>query len=72
MSKTTTTQQLMEMTRVDLGPTHEQPSTARLIVASIVAIVGSLAADALLSPWERSCSPPLSATCTSPSTTTPS
>jgi hypothetical protein len=38
----------MEFTHVDLNPKHAQPSTARLILASIVAILGSLAADALL------------------------
>ena len=34
--------------RVDFAPGHRQPSAARLVVASILSIVGSLAADALL------------------------
>src|SRR5579872_982005 len=34
--------------RLDLAPRHRQPAAARLVVATVVAIAGSLAADALL------------------------
>lgn len=33
---------------MDFAPTHRQPSTARVIAASILAIAASLAADAIL------------------------
>lgn len=34
--------------RVDLAPTHRQPSTLMVLVAALVSIAGSLAADAAL------------------------
>ena len=34
--------------RLDLAPAHRQPHTLRFVLASLCAIVGSLAADALL------------------------
>jgi hypothetical protein len=38
----------LSLVRVDFAPAHEQPSAARVIVASVLSIAGSLAADALL------------------------
>jgi hypothetical protein len=37
-----------ELLRIDLKPTHGQPSALRVLLASIVALVGSLVADAIL------------------------
>jgi hypothetical protein len=34
--------------KVDFAPTHRQPSTARLVLAAVVSLVGSLALDAAL------------------------
>ena len=34
--------------RVDWAPSHRQPAPARLVVATVIAIIGSLAADAIL------------------------
>jgi hypothetical protein len=34
--------------KVDFAPTHRQPSTARLVLATLVSLVGSLALDAAL------------------------
>jgi hypothetical protein len=34
--------------KVDFAPTHRQPSTARLVLATVVSLVGSLALDAAL------------------------
>ena len=36
------------LARLDFSPRHRQPPTARVVVAAVVALVGSLAADALL------------------------
>jgi hypothetical protein len=38
----------LELVKVDFAPTHRQPSPARLLLATVVALVGSLAADAAL------------------------
>jgi hypothetical protein len=38
----------LERWRIDFAPRHRQPSAGRLAVATIVAIVGSLLADAIL------------------------
>jgi hypothetical protein len=38
----------LDMMRVDFTPVHRQPSPARLVLASLVSVLGSLAADALL------------------------
>ena len=40
--------QLASLVRVDFAPQHRQPSAARVVLATIAAIAGSLAADALL------------------------
>src|ERR1700742_468164 len=39
---------LMALARVDFRPRHAQPRTSWLIVATVVSVAGSLAADALL------------------------
>jgi len=39
---------LMSMARLDLGPSHGQPSAGRVLLATLASIAGSLAADALL------------------------
>lgn len=40
---------VLALCRVDLNPTgHRQPSPARLVVATVLSVAGSLAADALL------------------------
>jgi len=38
----------MSMARLDLGPSHGQPSAGRVLLATLASIAGSLAADALL------------------------
>ena len=38
----------LRLFRVDFAPRHRQPSPASIIVATVVSVVGSLAADALL------------------------
>jgi hypothetical protein len=38
----------MDLVKVDFSPKHRQPSTLRLILATIVSVVGSVLADALL------------------------
>ena len=39
---------LRTLVRLDFAPKHRQPSTGRVVVAAVVALVGSLAVDALL------------------------
>ena len=39
---------LLGLARVDFAPSHRQPSAARVLVALVVSIAGSLAADAIL------------------------
>ena len=48
MTSTAGTSQLLERLRVDLDPPHRQPSGLRLLLATVVSVVGSLVADALL------------------------
>jgi hypothetical protein len=38
----------LDMMKVDFTPTHRQPSSVRLVLASLVSVLGSLAVDALL------------------------
>jgi hypothetical protein len=40
--------QLAAIARIDFRPRHAQPRTARVVLATVAAIAGSLAADALL------------------------
>ena len=40
--------QLASLARLDLAPRHRQPPAARVVLATILSIAGSLAADALL------------------------
>jgi hypothetical protein len=38
----------LELVKVDFAPAHRQPSWLRLLLATVVSVVGSLAADAVL------------------------
>ena len=38
----------LRLARVDFAPTHRQPTAMRVILASVLSVIGSLAADALL------------------------
>lgn len=40
--------QVMAWTRIDLAPTHRQPRAMAVVLATVVALAGSLAADAAL------------------------
>jgi Family of unknown function (DUF6069) len=40
--------QLASLVRIDFRPRHDQPRMSRLVLATIAAVIGSLAADALL------------------------
>src|SRR5271163_432586 len=40
--------QLASLARIDFRPGHGQPTVSRLVLATIAAVAGSLAADALL------------------------
>src|SRR5450432_1342915 len=40
--------QLASLTRIDFRPQHVQPRSSRLLLATVAAVAGSLAADALL------------------------
>ncbi len=48
MSPSTLTERLMALARIDLTPSHRQPSIVRLIAATIVSLAGSLLADAAI------------------------
>lgn len=39
---------ILDLCRVDLDPPHRQPSAGRVLVAAVSAVLGSLAADAVL------------------------
>lgn len=41
-------QKALDLIHLDFAPRHEQPSGVRVVLATVVAIVGSLLADALL------------------------
>ena len=41
-------QKALDLVRLDFAPYHQQPSNGRVVLATAVAIVGSLLADALL------------------------
>ena len=38
----------LDLVKVDFAPTHRQPSSARVVLATVVSLVGSLAVDAAL------------------------
>ncbi len=38
----------LDLVKVDFAPTHRQPSASRVVLATVVALVGSLAADAAI------------------------
>jgi hypothetical protein len=40
--------QLAAIARIDFRPRHDQPKPARVVLATVTAVAGSLAADALL------------------------
>ncbi len=50
MSRTESTfvARALRLARVDLTPTHRQPSAAAVVLATVLALAGSLAADAVL------------------------
>jgi hypothetical protein len=48
MATDTMVDRLLGVVKVDFAPTHRQPSAARVVLATVVALVGSLAADAVL------------------------
>ncbi len=48
MSLSTIIDRYVEKARIDLEPSHRQPAFPRVIVATVLSIVGSLLADALL------------------------
>jgi hypothetical protein len=39
---------VLRLVRVDFAPAHQQPSAARVVIASVVSVAGSLAIDAVL------------------------
>ena len=44
----TLNEDIRNLVRLDFAPSHRQPSAVRVVVAAVVALVGSLLADALL------------------------
>ena len=48
MAPDTILERSLGLLKVDFAPTHRQPSTARLVLATLVSLVGSLALDAAL------------------------
>ncbi len=48
MTTDTMFDRLLGVVKIDFAPKHRQPSAARVVLATVVALVGSLAADALL------------------------
>ncbi len=48
MASDTILDRSLGLLKVDFAPTHRQPSTARLVLATVVSLVGSLALDAAL------------------------
>jgi len=41
-------QKVLDLVHLDFAPRHQQPSTGRVVLATVVSIVGSLLADALI------------------------
>lgn len=48
MPQSTLLDDLMRWTRIDFAPSHRPPSALRVVIATIVSLVGSLVADAVL------------------------
>jgi uncharacterized membrane protein YraQ (UPF0718 family) len=46
MSRTTLLDRSLDLVKVDFAPTHAQPRRSRLVLAALVALVGSLVVDA--------------------------
>lgn len=42
------TDTILDLVKVDFAPAHRQPSNARVLLATVVSLVGSLAADAII------------------------
>jgi hypothetical protein len=47
-SSSTPVERSMSLLRLDFTPTHQQPSTVRVVLATVLSIAGSLLADAAL------------------------
>jgi len=41
-------QKVLDLIHLDFAPTHEQPAGGRVVLATVVSVIGSLLADALL------------------------
>lgn len=41
-------QKVLDLIHLDFAPTHEQPAAGRVVLATVVSVIGSLLADALL------------------------
>ena len=48
MAADTLVDRSLDLVKIDFAPTHHQPSAVRLVLASVVALIGSLAVDAAL------------------------
>ena len=48
MAPDTLLERSLDLVKVDFAPRHRQPSSARVVLATVVSLVGSLAADAAL------------------------
>jgi hypothetical protein len=48
VDQTSPIDQVMTLARIDLAPKHRQPSPVRWVLASVLSVAGSLAADAVL------------------------
>ncbi len=48
MNETPTIERALKLARIDLAPTHRPPGPGRVGLATVLSLVGSLAADALL------------------------
>jgi hypothetical protein len=65
-------EQIASLARLDFSPQHRQPPASRVLLATVTAIAGSLAADAILVAIGERVFPVPGATCISGSRTTPS
>jgi hypothetical protein len=48
MSSDTIIDRSLDLVKVDFSPAHRQPAAARVMLATVVSVIGSLAADAVL------------------------
>jgi hypothetical protein len=63
---------VMSLVHLDFAPNHEQPQAGRVALATVVSLVGSLLADAVLVVIAQALIPAPKGTRTSSSVTTPS